>query len=151
MAKTMVRRAIAGRVPFQWVTADAVYGFSKGWRHELEQADVFHVRATTRSDTVVTRWSIGHPVHELFPGLPRKKWKRRSCGEGAHGRRIYDWARVRLDDYKVRRYLGWHRHMSLARAAHACPTVPRVRQLDADKAETDPPSSSTTASPRSDA
>ncbi len=73
MAKAMVRKAIADRIPFRWVTADAAYGFSKGWRFELEQADVFHVMATTRHDTVVTRWSIDHPVHDLFPGLPRGK------------------------------------------------------------------------------
>lgn len=138
---------------------------------------------------------------------------RRSCGEGAHGRRIYDWARVEvrpwhredrrhwviarrsvsrpeeisyyiaycpagatldqliriagsrwaveecfqsakqecgLDDYQVRRYPGWHRHMTLAMAAHACLTVLRARQLDTEKAETDPASSSTSASLRSD-
>jgi hypothetical protein len=69
-----------------YLPTDAAYGFSKGWRYELEQADVFHVMATTRHDTVVTRWSIDHPVHELFPGLPRQKWKCRSCGQGAHGR-----------------------------------------------------------------
>ncbi|MFD9474589.1 IS701 family transposase, partial [Streptomyces goshikiensis] len=43
MAKAMVRRAIAEKIPFRWVTADAAYGFSKGWRSELERADVFHV------------------------------------------------------------------------------------------------------------
>lgn len=48
MAKAMVRRAIADRIPFGWVTADAAYGYSKGWRFELEQADVFHAMATTR-------------------------------------------------------------------------------------------------------
>ncbi|MFC8248573.1 hypothetical protein ACFUVZ_48285, partial [Streptomyces chartreusis] len=56
-----------------------------------------------------------------------------------------------LDDYQVRRYPGWHRHMTLAMAAHACLTVLRARELDADKAETDPPSSSTSVLPRSDA
>lgn len=101
MARTMVRRAITDRIPFRWVTADAAYGYSKGWRFELEQADVFHVMATTRHDTVVTRWSIDHPVHDLFPGLPRQAWKRRSCGQGAHGPRVYDWARVEVRP--------WHR------------------------------------------
>jgi hypothetical protein len=72
MAKAMVRRAITAKIPFRWVTADAAYGYSKGWRFELEQADVFHVMATTRHDTVVTRWAIGHPVHDLFPALPRQ-------------------------------------------------------------------------------
>ena len=39
MAKAMVRRAITDKIPFRWVTADAAYGFSKGWRSELERAD----------------------------------------------------------------------------------------------------------------
>lgn len=115
MAKAMVRRAIADRIPFRWVTVDAAYGFSKGWRFELEQADVFHVMATTRHDTVVTRWAIDHPVHDLFSGLPRQKRKRRSCGTGAHGLRIYDWARVEVRP--------WHppdrRHWVIAPAASA--------------------------------
>ncbi|SHM26176.1 DDE superfamily endonuclease [Actinacidiphila paucisporea] len=42
IAKETVRRAIAGNIPFRWVTADAGYGYSKGWRFELEQTDVFH-------------------------------------------------------------------------------------------------------------
>lgn len=40
------------------------------------------------------------PVRAL-PDLPRQKWKRRSCGEGAHGPRVYDWARVEVRP--------WHR------------------------------------------
>ena len=214
MAKAMVRRALAEKIPFGWVTADVAYGFSKAGASSWSSRNVFHVMATTRHDTVVTRWSIDHPVHDLFPALPRQKWNCRSCGEGAHGRRIYDWARVEvrpwhredrphwvlarrsvsrpeeisyyiaycpagttldeliriagsrwavgecfqtakqecgLDDYQVRRYPGWHRHMTLAMAAHACLTVLRARQLDKEKAETDPPSSFTSASPRSDA
>ncbi|GHF75562.1 hypothetical protein GCM10018787_25370 [Streptomyces thermodiastaticus] len=54
------------------------------------------------------------------------------------------------DDYQVRRYPGWHRHMTLTMAAHACLTVLRARQLDADKAETDPSNSCTSTSPRYD-
>ncbi|WP_367137600.1 transposase [Streptomyces sp. STD57] len=40
IAEAMVRRAIEEKVPFGWVTADVAYGFSKGWRYELEQADI---------------------------------------------------------------------------------------------------------------
>ncbi|MBT3161259.1 IS701 family transposase [Streptomyces sp. G11C] len=193
LARQMVRRAIDDEIPFRWVTADAGYGYSKGWRHELEQADVFHVVATTRHDTVVTRRALDHPLHDLMADLPRQKWKRRSCGEGAHGPRIYDWARVEvrpwhrpdrkhwvlarrsisdptkvayyiayapaeatlneliavagarwaieecfqtakgqcgLDDYQVRRYPGWHRHITLAMAVHAYLTVVRAQQLE---------------------
>ncbi|AXQ56192.1 IS701 family transposase [Streptomyces koyangensis] len=192
-ARQMVRRAIEDEVPFRWVTADAGYGYSKGWRYELEQADVFHVVATTRHDTVVTRQALDHPLHDLMADLPRQKWKRRSCGEGAHGPRIYDWARVEvrpwhrpdrkhwvlarrsitdpakiayyiayapagatlneliavagarwaieecfqtakgqcgLDDYQVRRYQGWHRHVTLAMAVHAYLAVVRAEQLE---------------------
>ncbi|MFE1384369.1 IS701 family transposase [Streptomyces sp. NPDC058740] len=100
LAKAMVRRAIDDRIPFRWVTADAGYGYSKGRRTELEQADVFHVVATTRHDTVVTRRFMDHPRHDLIADLPRQKWKRRSCGEGAHGLRIYDWARVEVRPWR---------------------------------------------------
>ncbi|MFI6523091.1 IS701 family transposase [Streptomyces uncialis] len=193
LARAMVRRAIDDRIPFRWVTADAGYGYSKGWRYELEQADVFHVVATTRHDTVVTRRALDHPLHDLMADLPRQKWKRRSCGDGAHGLRIYDWSRVEvrpchrpdrrhwvlarrsitdptkiayyiayapaeatlneliavagarwaieecfqtakgqcgLDDYQIRRYPGWYRHITLAMAAHAYLTVIRAKHLE---------------------
>ncbi|RPK43840.1 hypothetical protein EES37_16975 [Streptomyces sp. ADI91-18] len=76
----MIRRAITGRIPFRLVTADAAYSSSKGRRSELERADVFHIMATARHDTVITPWAVDHPVHNLFPGLPRQKRERRSCG-----------------------------------------------------------------------
>lgn len=47
-----------------------------------------------------------------------------------------------LDDYQVRRYPGWHRHITLAMAAHSRLTVLRARELDTGKAETDPLTSS---------
>ncbi len=118
LARAMVRRAIDDRIPFRWVTADAGYGYSKGWRYELEQADVFHVVATTRHNTVVTRRFMDHRLHDLVADLPRQKWKRRSCGEGAHGPRSYDWARVEVRP--------WHRpdrrHWVLVRRSIADPT-----------------------------
>lgn len=40
MAKAMVRRAIAEKVPFGWVPPDAACRYSKVWRRECEQADV---------------------------------------------------------------------------------------------------------------
>ncbi|GHB68783.1 hypothetical protein GCM10010347_43810 [Streptomyces cirratus] len=80
IAKAMVRRAITENIPFRWVTADAAYGFSKGWRTELERADVFHVMATTRHDTVVTRWAIDHPVHTCFPALRGRSGSAVSAG-----------------------------------------------------------------------
>ncbi|SCK52026.1 DDE superfamily endonuclease [Streptomyces sp. LamerLS-316] len=99
------------------VAADAAYGYSDGWRTEFGRADSFHVVATTRHDTVVTRWAMDHPVHDLFPGLPRQKWKRRSCGNGAHDPRVHDWARGEVRP--------WHRedrrHWIIARRSVSRP------------------------------
>lgn len=52
--------------------------------------------ATTRHDTVVTRWVLDHPLRDLIADLLRQKWKRGSCDEGAHGPRVNDWARVEI-------------------------------------------------------
>ncbi len=58
----MVRRAIADRIPFGWVTAVPPTVSARGWRSEMEQADVFHVMAIARHDAVVTCWALDHPV-----------------------------------------------------------------------------------------
>ncbi|GAA3902573.1 hypothetical protein GCM10022207_84550 [Streptomyces lannensis] len=71
------------------------------------------------------------------------RWAVEECFQTAKGE-------CGLDDYQVRRYDGWHQHMTLAMSAHACLTVLRARELDAGKAETDPPASSRSASPSSD-
>lgn len=60
-----------------------------------------HGHATTQHNTVVICWAIDHSVHDLFNGLAQQKWKRRSCGSGVHGQRIYDRARVEVRP--------WHR------------------------------------------
>jgi hypothetical protein len=117
MAKAMVRRAIAERIPFGWVTTDAAYGYSKGGRFELEQADVFHVMANTRHDTVVTRWSIDHPVHELFPGC---------CGRsGSAVPAVKEPTVGRSSTGPVSRLRPWHRegrrHWILARRSVSRP------------------------------
>lgn len=69
-------------------------GFSKGWalRAGASRRLPCHGHHPARH----RRHPLGHrsPVHDLFPGLAKQKWKRRSCGDGAHGRRIYDRARV---------------------------------------------------------
>lgn len=88
MAKAMVRRAIAQKTPFGWVTADAAYGFSKGWRFELEEADVSTSRpppATTPSSpagpSTIPFYSVAAPHvrpspwarHRGLPGAPREE------------------------------------------------------------------------------
>lgn len=94
--RQMLQRAVDAGVPFAWVTADEAYGQVKHTRFWLEQRGIAHVMATKVNDTVITtRWSEKR-VDELIAALPRQRWKRLSGGPGAHGERVYDWARVAI-------------------------------------------------------
>jgi SRSO17 transposase len=106
-AKAMVERALAARVPFAWLTADEAYGQVKGLRFWLEQRKVFHVLATRCTDTVVTGPFREQPVDALVASLPRQAWKRRSCGKGAHGERVYDWARTPIRPWREEGVEHW--------------------------------------------
>jgi hypothetical protein len=85
--------------------------------------------------------SAGTTLDELIR-VAGSRWAVEECFQTAKGE-------CGLDDYQVRRYPGWHRHMTLAMAAHACLTVLRARELETEKAETDPPTLSPSASPNS--
>jgi SRSO17 transposase len=116
--KSMLARVLAAGVPFAWFTADEAYGQAKHLRVWLEERQVAHVLATRVNDTVITTSGADARVDALIAGLPRQAWKRLSCGAGAHGQRIYDWARV-----PIRR--GWGPgvgHWVLARRSLADPT-----------------------------
>lgn len=92
----MLQRAIDAGVPFAWVTADEAYGQVKHTRFWLEQRKIAHVMATKVNDTVVTTGWAEARVDKLIAALPRQRWKRLSGGAGAHGERVYDWARVAI-------------------------------------------------------
>jgi SRSO17 transposase len=94
IAKTMLARAFDAGVPCAWVTADEAYGQVKSLRVWLEDRDVWHVMATRCNDTVITTDWGETRVDELVAGLPAQAWRRLSAGAGAHGPRLYDWARI---------------------------------------------------------
>jgi hypothetical protein len=60
----------------------------------LEIRDVFHVLATRCNDTVPAGGFADAPVDDLIAAIPTRPWRRRSCGNDAHGPRVYDWAWV---------------------------------------------------------
>lgn len=186
LARTIVLRALASALPIAWVTADAAYGQEWRFRDTLEEAGVGYVLAVPKSQQVkyqIGSWRIDH----LLTGAPDEAWERLSCGKGAKGPRVYDWAAAKLpeaegpdsgmptrhrwvlarrslsrpdevayylayspcetavaelvrvagsrwaieecfqaaknecglDQYEVRRYVGWYRHITLAMLAHA--------------------------------
>ncbi len=196
----MVRRALDSVLPIAWVTADAAYGQEWHFRRMLEEAGVGYVLAVPKSQQVKSplgSWRIDH----VLTGAPVDAWERISCGDGAKGPRVYDWAAARLptidgtapthyrwvlarrslarpeeiayylafaptqatvtelvrvagtrwaieecfqaaknecglDQYEVRRYVGWYRHITLAMLAHAFLSAMTAQALERGDAET---------------
>jgi SRSO17 transposase len=54
------------------------------------------VLATRSNDTVATVDWRQRRVRALIAELPEEAWRRCSAGAGAHGQRLYDWARLEL-------------------------------------------------------
>ncbi|MGW2836011.1 IS701 family transposase [Streptomyces sp. NPDC001286] len=183
LAKAMVMRALASPLPVAWVTADSAYGQEWRLRRMLEEAGIGSVLAVPKSQHVHALGRIDFAIAQA----PDDAWERHSCGNGAKGPRVYDWAAARLpaiddfdgdqpthqrwvlarrslarpdeiayylahapnatavaelvriaatrwaieeafqaaknecglDQYEVRRYPGWYRHITLAMLAHA--------------------------------
>jgi SRSO17 transposase len=189
LARRMIDRAVAAGVPAKWVTADAVYGSDSHFRATAEGHGLGYV-VGVRSDFAV--WSGFRQVRAkaVLAGVPADAWQRLSCGDGAKGPRVYDWALLRtnspdpgecarwllirrsvsdptevayfacggppattrrqlvlvagarwaiedlfelakgdcgLDEYEVRGWTGWHRHVTLSLWALAVVAVIRSR------------------------
>ena len=208
LAKDMVLRALASPLPIAWVTADAAYGQEGRFRRLLEQSGVGYVLAVPKS-----QFSVGcNRIETLIAQAPEEAWTQLSCGDGAKGPRLYDWAAIRLpavveydyqgdvpvrqrwalgrrslsrpdeiayylayapldttveelvrvagtrwaieesfqaaknecglDQYEVRRYVGWYRHITLAMLAHAFLSVMAADAASKGVAETISPAPS---------
>jgi SRSO17 transposase len=96
LARRLLQRAIDAGVPAGWLTADEVYGQDKRLRVWCEQHELPYVLATRCNDTVATVDWRQRRVRALIAELPAEAWQARSAGAGAHGQRLYDWARVQL-------------------------------------------------------
>jgi SRSO17 transposase len=96
LARSMLTRALDAGVAAGWLTADEIYGQDKRLRVWCEQHDLPYVLATRSNDTVATVYWRQRRVRPLIAELPESAWQRRSAGAGAHGLRLYDWARVEL-------------------------------------------------------
>ena len=190
LAKRLVERALDAGVPAAWVTGDAVYGSDYGFRKGIEDRGLGYVLGV-RSDQSVCVGFRQARVRALLAEVPANAWRRLSCGDGAKGPRLYDWAvtpvncpepgsygrwllirrslaepaevayflcggppgatlaeLVRvvgqrwaieecfalakgacgLDEYEVRSWAGWHRHVTLSLFALAVLAVIRSRE-----------------------
>ncbi len=179
----MLQRALDGGLPAQWVTADEAYGKDSKFRLWLQERHMAYVLAVACNQKIPTTGGAAR-ADMLASVAPTSAWKRRSCGDGAKGPRVFDWAvatlpdtgtachgftrwllirrfvskpselayylcygpdgtkdeelirvagdrwaieecfqtakgQVGLDEYQVRRFDAWYRHITLAMWAHA--------------------------------
>ncbi|MEV0713037.1 IS701 family transposase, partial [Nocardia aurea] len=92
LAQRMLARALDAGVPARWVTADEAYGGDSKFRRWLEQRRIGYVVAVPSSAPVVLSLSGSRRAGQVVADAPPAAWKRRSCGDGAKGPRIFDWA-----------------------------------------------------------
>jgi SRSO17 transposase len=93
-AKSMLERAKAAGVPFAWFTADEAYGQNRELREWCEQQDISYVMATRKDHEVPSGLHTSTRVDQLIAKIRAGAWRRMSCGDGAHGPRVYDWVSV---------------------------------------------------------
>ena len=114
----MIERALQARVPFAWVTGDEAYGQVGALRLWLERHGVAHVLAVPKSQAVISMELRQRRAHTVIAEVAPGAWQRISCGDGAHGRRLYDWAVVDIRPLRDPRYGHW----LLARRSISDPT-----------------------------
>jgi hypothetical protein len=80
------------------------------------------------SDDTLTYYMVGAPAETTLAEIAHAagtRWSIETGFEAAKGE-------VGLDQYEVRSWHGWHRHVTLAMLAHAFLTVMRMRSQDQD-------------------
>jgi SRSO17 transposase len=100
LARRMIERAIAARVPFAWVTGDSVYGVSE-IEMALRRAGKGYVLGVTRGSQFWS-WGKAEPIagtaKDIAAALSASRYVPLSAGDGTKGPRLYDWAYLELAD-----------------------------------------------------
>jgi SRSO17 transposase len=194
LARRMLERALVAGVPCTWVTGDSIYGGDRRLRLWLEEHAHWFVLGIAKNEAL---WGgLKQQRADVWATLiPDDAWHRLSCGDGAKGPRLYDWAllylprwgqspdiehgllvrrnlddgelayyvvfapagislqtlvtvagqrwtieecfelgksEVGLDEYEVRHWPGWYRHITLSMLALAFLTVTRRRAVETE-------------------
>jgi SRSO17 transposase len=114
LARLMLGRALDAGVPAAWVTADEAYGKDGRFRDWLEQRRAAYVVAVASSQAVPGSSGTSR-ADALAAHAPDQAWKRRSCGNGSKGPRVYDWAAATLPEDGTEPP-GWSRYLLARRS-----------------------------------
>jgi SRSO17 transposase len=114
LARVMLQRALNAGVPAGWVTADEVYGGSPGLRGWLEAHTMPYVLAVKRTEPLPSASGPPTLAARLAEHIPATCWLRISAGQGAKGRRWYEWSQVALSTAGAPE--GWGRWLLLRRS-----------------------------------
>lgn len=106
LARRMIDRAVAAGVAAKWVAADAVYGSDYHFRAAVEKHGLGYV-VGVRADFAVWAGFRQVRVKALLAEVPAGAWHRLSCGDGAKGPRVYDWAVLRTNSPEPDQYARW--------------------------------------------
>jgi SRSO17 transposase len=115
LARTMLTRALDAGVPATWVTADEAYGKDRKFRDWLEARRIGYVVAIAGNQAVAGSAGTSR-ADVLAAHAPGRAWKRCSCGNGAKGPRVFDWAVASLPDDEGSAPPGWSRHLLVRRS-----------------------------------
>jgi SRSO17 transposase len=110
LARQMLERALAAKVPHAWITADEVYGQDRRLRLWLEAQERPFVLAVTSQEKPWIWWENAPRqirVDKIAERVPEDAWHVLSAGSGSKGERLYEWALVEL--YRWDTPVGIHR------------------------------------------
>jgi SRSO17 transposase len=92
LAQVMIERVVKAGLPFGWVAADEFYGDNPSLRRWLESRRIRYVMAVSCDHPVAT--GDGPQRADALAARPGLVWHRMSCGDGAKGPRLYDFAEI---------------------------------------------------------
>src|SRR3989440_89964 len=121
LAARMLWRTLDAGVPAAWVSGDTVYGSHRPLRAGLEARKLAYVLVFARQGTTL----------QAMVQVIGARWTVEQCFEVGKGE-------VGLDEYEVRSWQGWYRHITLCMLAQAFLSVLRAQSTNQEPEQASP-------------